>query len=104
MEEGRNSSAGRVHRTRAAALTAGTPLRTEQPMKKRSAPTYRNKSEQIADALMSRIIDAGLKPGDMLGTEAELLAEHEVSRPTLRETLRMLEAQGVIALRPGPGG
>jgi GntR family transcriptional regulator, transcriptional repressor for pyruvate dehydrogenase complex len=73
-------------------------------MKKRSAPTYRNKSEQIADALMSRIIDAGLKPGDMLGTEAELLAEHEVSRPTLRESLRMLEAQGVIALRPGPGG
>jgi DNA-binding FadR family transcriptional regulator len=73
-------------------------------MKKRGAPTYRNKSEQIADALMSRIIDGGLKPGDMLGTEADLLADHEVSRPTLRESLRMLEAQGVIALRPGPGG
>jgi GntR family transcriptional regulator, transcriptional repressor for pyruvate dehydrogenase complex len=73
-------------------------------MKKRSAPNYRNKPEQVADALMSRIIDGGLKPGDMLGTEAELLAEHEVSRPTLRESLRMLEAQGVIALRPGPGG
>jgi len=73
-------------------------------MKKRSAPSYRNKSEQVADALMSRIINAGLKPGDTLGTEADLLAEHEVSRPTLRESLRMLEAQGVIALRPGPGG
>ena len=73
-------------------------------MKSRGGPTYRNKSEQVADALMSRIIDGGLKPGDMLGTEAELLAEHEVSRPTLRESLRMLEAQGVIALRPGPGG
>jgi DNA-binding FadR family transcriptional regulator len=73
-------------------------------MKKRAAPNYRNKSEQVADALMGRIIDGGLKPGDMLGTEAELLAENDVSRPTLRESLRMLEAQGVIALRPGPGG
>ena len=73
-------------------------------MKKPGGPNYRNKSEQIADALMSRIIDGGLKPGDILGTEAGLLAEHEVSRPTLRESLRMLEAQGVIALRPGPGG
>jgi DNA-binding FadR family transcriptional regulator len=73
-------------------------------MTKRAAPTYRNKSEQVADVLMSRIIDGGLKPGDLLGTEAELLQEHAVSRPTLRESLRMLEAQGVIALRPGPGG
>jgi GntR family transcriptional regulator, transcriptional repressor for pyruvate dehydrogenase complex len=73
-------------------------------MKKRSAPNYRNKSSQIADALMNRIINFGLKPGDVLGTEAELVAEHEVSRPTLRESLRMLEAQGVISLRPGPGG
>ncbi len=73
-------------------------------MTKRIAPTYRNKSEQVADALMSRIINGGLKPGDLLGTEADLLGEHAVSRPTLRESLRMLEAQGVIALRPGPGG
>jgi GntR family transcriptional regulator, transcriptional repressor for pyruvate dehydrogenase complex len=73
-------------------------------VKKLANPALRNKSEQVADALMSRIIDGGLKPGDMLGTEAELLAGHDVSRPTLRESLRMLEAQGVIALRPGPGG
>jgi GntR family transcriptional regulator, transcriptional repressor for pyruvate dehydrogenase complex len=73
-------------------------------MTKHAAPTYRNKPAQIADTLMSRIINAGLKPGDVLGTEAELVAEHEVSRPTLRESLRMLEAQGVIVRRPGPGG
>ena len=53
---------------------------------------------------MSRILRQELKPGDLLGTEAELLAEHGVSRPTLREGLRILEAQGVVALRPGPGG
>ena len=73
-------------------------------MVRRSTPTYRNKSEQIAEALLARIIADGMKPGDVLGTEADLVAEHDVSRPTLRESLRMLEAQGVVSLRPGPGG
>jgi DNA-binding FadR family transcriptional regulator len=73
-------------------------------MKKPGVPTYRNKSEQVAGSLINRILESDLKPGDILGTEADLLAEHDVSRPTLRESLRMLQAQGVVVLRPGPGG
>lgn len=73
-------------------------------MGKRAALRYRSKSGQIADALMGRIIENGLTPGSILGTEASLLAAFDASRPTLRESLRMLEAQGVVALRPGPGG
>src|SRR5690606_31987648 len=38
------------------------------------------------------------------GTEAELLEQYAVSRPTLRESLRVLESQGVLELRPGPKG
>jgi GntR family transcriptional regulator, transcriptional repressor for pyruvate dehydrogenase complex len=76
----------------------------DRSMKKRGAPAYRNKSEQISAALIDRILEGGLKPGDALGTEADLVAEYEVSRPTLRESLRMLEAQGIVSLRPGPGG
>ena len=68
------------------------------------APAYRSKSEQVAESVIGRILRAGLRPGDMLGTEAGLLAEYGVSRPTLREGLRILEAQGVVSLRPGPGG
>lgn len=64
----------------------------------------RNKSEFVAQHLLDRIITANLMPGSTFGTEADLLAQFDVSRPTLRESLRILEAQGVLELRPGPKG
>lgn len=64
----------------------------------------KNKAEFVAKRLLSRIITMNLKPGDTCGTEAELLQQFDVSRPTLRECLRILEAQGVLELRPGPKG
>ena len=63
-----------------------------------------SKSEQVARLLLDRIIDADLRPGSTLGTEAELLEIFGVSRPTLREGLRILESQGLLKLRPGPKG
>lgn len=65
---------------------------------------HRSKAEQVAQRLLERIIDARLKPGSSFATEAELLAQFNVSRPTLRESMRILESQGVLELRPGPGG
>jgi GntR family transcriptional regulator, transcriptional repressor for pyruvate dehydrogenase complex len=64
----------------------------------------KSKTEQVAQQLLDRIIAAGLAPGSSFGTEAELLQLFGVSRPTLRESLRILESQGVLELRPGPGG
>ena len=66
--------------------------------------THRSKAEQVANLLLERIIAAKLKPGSSFATEAELLTQFNVSRPTLREGLRILESQGVLAVRPGPGG
>lgn len=63
-----------------------------------------NKTEQVARMLLNRIIDSNLQPGSSFGTEAELLEQMNVSRPTLREGLRILESQGVLTLRPGPRG
>jgi GntR family transcriptional repressor for pyruvate dehydrogenase complex len=57
-------------------------------------------AEAIADAVVSR----GLRPGDRLATEAEMIAEYEVGRATVREALRVLEAQGLIEVRVGAGG
>jgi len=64
----------------------------------------RSKAEYVARQLLDRIITGGLAAGSSLGTEADLLGQFDVSRPTLRESLRILESQGVLELRPGPRG
>ena len=46
----------------------------------------------------------GLRPGERLGTEQELAAEFGVSRPTLREGLRLLASSHLIRASRGPGG
>jgi GntR family transcriptional regulator, transcriptional repressor for pyruvate dehydrogenase complex len=58
----------------------------------------------LAEAIADGIISRGLRPGDRLATEAEMIATYEVGRATLREALRVLEAQGVIEIRVGAGG
>ena len=69
-----------------------------------AAPIHRSKPEHVAQQLLERIIAAKMKPGSTFATEAELLAQFNVSRPTLRESLKLLESQGVLERRPGPGG
>ncbi len=59
------------------------------------------KPKQIADELRGLIIEGRLDEGDLLGTEAELLERFEVSRPSLRESLRILEAEGLISVVRG---
>src|SRR5688572_9418447 len=70
----------------------------------RAAIPHRSKAEHVAQQLLDRISAAKLKPGASFATEAELLSQFHVSRPTLREALKLLESQGVLELRPGPGG
>ncbi len=65
---------------------------------------HHSKAEYVARQLLERIIAARLEPGSSFATEAELLEQFSVSRPTLRESLKILESQGVLGLRPGPGG
>lgn len=64
----------------------------------------RDKPETVAQALLERMVNARLAPGSSFATEAELLAEYDVSRPTLRESLTILKSQGALKRRPGPGG
>jgi GntR family transcriptional repressor for pyruvate dehydrogenase complex len=64
----------------------------------------RGASEQVAAALQHHIQANGLGPGDFLGREEDLAAEFGVSRPTLREALKMLASGNLIRATKGPGG
>lgn len=64
----------------------------------------KGKTDHVAQQLLDMIINSGVAPGHTLGTEADLLSQFDVSRPTMRESLRILESNGVLELRPGPGG
>ncbi len=68
----------------------------------------RNRPQKTAVIVAQRIVDDIFKeqkgPGDRLPPERLMLEEYDVGRGTLRESLRFLELQGVISLKPGPGG
>lgn len=60
-------------------------------------------SEVVALEIVRDIVAQKMGPGDKLPLEAEMLVQYRVSRSSLREALRLLEVQGLIAIRPGPG-
>ena len=64
----------------------------------------REKPQQIADELRGLIIDGQHEEGELLGHEPELIERFGVSRPSLREALRILEAEGLISVRRGVQG
>ena len=61
-------------------------------------------AELVASDLRRRIIRGELAEGQALPSEAGMLAEFGVSRSTLREAFRILEAESLITVRGGPGG
>ena len=58
----------------------------------------------VAQRIVRDIVRGGLRPGDLLPPERTMVEKYEIGRGTLREALRLLEFQGVIALKPGPRG
>jgi GntR family transcriptional regulator, transcriptional repressor for pyruvate dehydrogenase complex len=66
--------------------------------------TAREKPELIADELRSMIVSGKLRDGASLGRESDLVDRFGVSRPSLREALRILEAEGLILVVRGVRG
>jgi GntR family transcriptional repressor for pyruvate dehydrogenase complex len=60
--------------------------------------------EWVADNLRRRIASGDLVSGDRLLAEDELMEHFGIARTTLREGLRILESQGLLAIRRGRGG
>lgn len=57
----------------------------------------------ICEDLRSRILDAGIRPGERLPSENELSAKYGVSRQTVRKALEILQNEGYIYAEHGRG-
>ena len=82
----------------------GRAVRPTPPPGKRFRAAHLDASEQVALEIRRYLARHELRPGDRLGTEQELAAELDVSRPTLREGLRLLAGSHLIRASRGPGG
>lgn len=60
--------------------------------------------EQIAQYLKQSIIEGQLKPGEKLPSEQELANQFRVSRPTVRDALKILASSKLIVSKPGVKG
>jgi len=58
---------------------------------------------RIVRELGLRILSGDLAPGDRLPNEGELIALYQVSRPVLREAVRVLVAKGLVVSRQRAG-
>lgn len=58
----------------------------------------------MAREILGQITTEDMAPGSRLPAEAQMMADYQVGRGTLREALRILEVNGLISIKPGPGG
>ncbi len=87
------------------AKSRGTVKRRSAPMP--FAPVLplmrpRNLAEQVADVIVDGIASRALGPGQRL-VETDLAQQLQVSRVPLRESMKMLEAQGILESAPHRG-
>ncbi len=59
--------------------------------------------EEIVSQVLQLVRDGALKPGDRLPPERELAQQMNVSRASVREAMRLMDAQGLVIIRPGAG-
>jgi DNA-binding FadR family transcriptional regulator len=64
----------------------------------------RSRPVRVAEAIKDWVVEKGLQPGDRLPGEAELIARFGMSKGTIREAMRLLQAQGLVVTKTGPGG
>lgn len=61
-------------------------------------------AESVARQILRDIKEQHLSPGATLPPESAMLERFGIGRGSLREALRILEVNGLIRIRPGPGG
>jgi DNA-binding FadR family transcriptional regulator len=69
----------------------------------RQPPERKSMHARMVRDLGMRVVAGEFHPGDRLPAEAILLAEYEVSRPVLREAVRVLAAKGLVVSKQRAG-
>ncbi|MEU4690408.1 FadR/GntR family transcriptional regulator [Actinoplanes sp. NPDC023714] len=76
-------------------------------MRRRSAPATAprrpSRTDEVQERIKQLILERGLTAGDPMPTELDLLEEINVSRNSLREALKALQAVGIVEIRHGFG-
>lgn len=87
-------------------MTDNAPSSTDSaaPGKKAAPARKRRRPEIAAETLREKIIEHQLKPGGRIPHEWMAPEQLGVARGTIREALKILEFQGLITSRTGPGG
>lgn len=68
-------------------------------------PAKRQKlADLVAEDLKRRIVMEKLAPGEYLPNERALIEEYGCAKATIREALRVLEIEGLVKIKTGPGG
>ena len=91
--------------------TPGTPRRRPSPPAAAPGPEAPGPrplgtvslADQLADRLAEQVQGGALAPGDRLPTEAQLAADHGVSRSVVREAVHRLKSRGLLHSRQGSG-
>ena len=74
------------------------------PVTTRSDAERRRRPAQVAEEIKRWIVAENIAPGTRLPREAELMDRFGMAKGTIREAMRLLEAEGLLTSRPGPGG
>jgi GntR family transcriptional repressor for pyruvate dehydrogenase complex len=66
------------------------------------------RTEKVAEAIARQILrdiqQQGLQAGETLPAESAMLERFDIGRGSLREALRILEVNGLVTIKTGPGG
>ncbi|MCL7494669.1 MULTISPECIES: FadR/GntR family transcriptional regulator [Streptomyces] len=88
-------------------MTEATRAVNKSPQKRNAAALrvrVPKTAELVAASLRRVIIRGELEPGDALPPESALMEQFGISRPTLREAIRVLESEALISVRRGVHG
>jgi DNA-binding FadR family transcriptional regulator len=62
------------------------------------------RAEEVAREIFRGIVAGRFTPGELIGSEVELIDRFGVSRAIVREAVRLLEHHDIAAMQRGPGG